>query len=634
MQNKIRSIILAIPRLIKRLIVMIVDCIIAIFAVWLAFYLRLGVFIPLFERLNEHYILPACIISIIIFLPIFLFFQLYNEIFRFSGSKTIVTVIKAVSLYIALYSTIFTVISVEGVPRTIGIIQPIIFLLLIICSRYFALFWLGNSNINHLNQNKKKRVLIYGANKEGRTFMSALSNNNDINIVGFLDDETSLHNNTINGLSVYNPLYIKNIITKKKIDQILMVLSQINKRRRTEIIDLLKDENISIRTLPSLSDITQGKIKINNLSIEDILGRDSVKPDKKLMQYDIANRVVLVTGSGGSIGSEICRQIYKQKPKKIVLFEQSEVALYNIFEELKSNDTLNKDDIEIVPFLGSICDEIVVSRLLKQMKPKTIFHAAAYKHVPIVEKNKFAGLMNNSIGTLVLAKAAIEAKVKKFILISSDKAVRPMNVMGASKRIAEMILQALSSKKHKTKFAIVRFGNVLNSSGSVVPLFKSQIKSGGPVTVTHPDITRYFMTINEASELVIQAGAMVEIQKKSEISSPVFILDMGDPIKIYDLAKIMINMSGLTVFNQITKKGDIQIKFTGIRPGEKLHEELLIGDTVYDTVHPKIKCASEDFLPWPELEKSLLKLLHYNDTGNQKMLIKHIKKLIPEYKIN
>lgn len=633
--NKIRSNIIAIPRLYKRLFVMIVDCIIAIFSVWFAFYLRIGIFIPLSERVNEYYAVPACVLAIVIFLPIFLFFKLYNEIFRFSGTQTIFTVIKAVSLYIAIYAIIFAVISVDGVPRTIGIIQPVIFLILIICSRYFALFWLGDMNINQSKQNKKTRALIYGADKDGRELMTALSDNSDINIVGFVDDQTKLQNNNINGLSVYNPLDIDKIITKKNINEIFIVLSRINRRRRNEIIHLLKGRNIKIRTLPSLSELAQGQINIddiNNLSIEDILGRDPVKPDSKLMQHDITNKVVLVTGAGGSIGSEICRQIYKQKPKKIILFEQNEFSLYTIFEELKKYADKNRNHIELIPLLGSVTDEIMIKRLLIEIKPETIYHAAAYKHVPLVERNKFEGLKNNVFGTLVLAEAAITAGVRKFILISSDKAVRPPNIMGASKRIAEMILQALSENQKKTIFAIVRFGNVLGSSGSVVPLFKSQIKSGGPVTVTHPKITRFFMTIFEAAELVIQTGAIVSIKKKQGYSSPIYLLDMGKPIKIYNLAKLMIELSGLTVFDKISRKGDIEIKFTGIRKGEKLYEELHISKEICKTSHPKIKYVNEEFLVWPELKKYLTNMTQAINNNNLKLVIESIETLVIGFK--
>jgi FlaA1/EpsC-like NDP-sugar epimerase len=627
--------ILELPRLIKCLIVITIDCFLTILAVWLAYYLRTGLFVPLMERFNEHYPLTACILAIIIFLPIFVIFKLYHEIFHFSGGKTLTKIIKAVALYAVIYVIIFTVIGVNGVPRTVGIIQPLIFMILIICSRFLALISFQNLNANQMKLNKKKRALIYGTDRYERELMIALSNNSEINIVGFLDDKTNLHNYKINGLNVYSPRDIKKIILQENIDEILLVLGKINSHRRNQIINLLSDENISIRTLPSYSDLIRGEIStndINNLSIEDILGRDQVKPDRKLMRRNITSKVVLVTGAGGSIGSEICQQIYNQKPKKIILLDQNELGLYNILEKLKANTNFNKNHINVIPILGSVTDNTLLKNILKRTKPETIFHAAAYKHVPIVENNVIQSIKNNVFGTLTLAQLAIKAGVKNFILISSDKAVRPSSVMGQSKRLGELILQALSQEQVKTKFAIVRFGNVLHSSGSVVPLFKRQISSRGPVTITHIDMTRYFMTINEASELVIQAGAMIENQKKLGTTSPIYILDMGKPIKIYDLAKIMIKLSGLSIFNRVTQKGDVEIKFIGIRPGEKMHEELVIGNTLRDTAHIKIKYASEEFLPWPKLNSGLLKISQAIETYNQKLAMLHLKKLVSSSK--
>lgn len=637
MENNIKLHILEMPRALKRLIVIIIDSTLAVFAVWFSYYLRTSEFIPILERFNEHYALPASVIAIVTFIPIFLVFKVYKTIFRYSGLKTLMTLVKAIIIYSFIYSTIFTVISVEGVPRTIGLIQPMIFLLLIILSRYFALSWLGDLSPNQDKKIQKKNALIFGAGTEGRELMMALSNNVEIKIIGFLDDDLELHDNQINGLNVYNPIDIKKIISEKQINEIFLVLKYVNRERRNDIVKLLRGENVIIRTLPSYSDVVQGRVTvndINDLSVEDILGRDPVKPNLKLLQRDITNKIVLITGAGGSIGREICHKTYNLNPKKLLLLDHSEIALYNILEDLKKLSPPHDKPIEIIARLGSITDQIFIQNFLRETQPETIYHAAAYKHVPIIENNKFQGIKTNTFGTLILAKSAISSGVKKFVFISSDKAVRPTNVMGATKRLAEMILQSLSEKQNKTFFAIVRFGNVLDSSGSVVPLFKSQIKSGGPLTVTHIDMMRYFMTISEAAELVIQAGAMTRSKKELGISAPIYLLDMGKPVKIYDLAKLMIELYGLTVFNEKTNKGDIKIKITSMRPGEKLYEELLIGEAIGDTSHPKIKYAEEVFLPWSELKKNLENISKAIEIEDLKTVMLHLKKLVSGFRRN
>jgi FlaA1/EpsC-like NDP-sugar epimerase len=616
--------ILALPRTVKRIIVMLVDGSLAVFAVWLAYYLRVGNFLPLWEKVNEHYALPACLIAVVASLPIFMMFGLYRTIFRYSGAPAMVAVGKAVAVYAVIYSTVFTAIGVDGVPRTIGLIQPILLLLLIGLSRFAARYWLGGMYIEQLRQGKKPRTLIYGAGSAGRELAAALAHNVDINLVGFLDDDPKLQGSQIRGLPVYNPNEIDNIIAKKSISEVMLALPRINRRRRNDILQAFRGKNVIVRTLPSYSDLVQGRVTVNDireLSIDDLLGRDAVTPDPLLMQTDIAGKIVLVTGAGGSIGSELCRQIHGQNPKKLLLFDHSEFALYAILEELKSVSAVHDNGIDIVACLGSVTDKARIEQLLKDTTPDTIFHAAAYKHVPLVEDNKFEGLKNNVFGTLVLSEAAIAAGVKKLVLISTDKAVRPTNVMGASKRLAEMVLQALSTTQKQTIFAMVRFGNVLDSSGSVVPLFRAQIKSGGPVTVTHPEVTRYFMTISEAAQLVIQAGALTKAPPKSGQAAPVYLLDMGVPVKIYDLARHMIDLSGLKVFDKATGDGDIEIKITGLRPGEKLYEELLIGDAASNSAHPKIKHADEAFLSWPDLNTNLSQVTKAIALGNQKAVM-------------
>jgi len=631
MELNIRLSVLGLPRIVKRIIAMGVDGGLAVFAVWLAYYLRVGNFLPLWERVNEHYALPACLIAVVVSLPIFMVFGLYRTIFRYSGTPAMVAVGKAVAVYAVIYSTVFTVVGIQGVPRTIGIIQPILLLLLIGLSRLAAQYWLGGMYIEQLRQGKKPRALIYGAGSAGRELAAALAHNIDINLAGFLDDDTKLQGSQIRGLPVYNPNEIDKIIAKKSISEVMLALPRISRRRRNDILQALRGKNVIVRTLPSYTDLAQGRVTVNDireLSIDDVLGRDAVAPDLELMQRDIAGKIVLVTGAGGSIGSELCRQIHAQNPKKLVLFDHSEFALYAILEELKSISAVNDSGIGIVACLGSITDKTRVGQLLKDITPDTIFHAAAYKHVPLVEDNKFEGLKNNVFGTLALSQAAIAAGVKKFVLISTDKAVRPTNVMGASKRLAEMVLQALSTTQKQTIFAMVRFGNVLDSSGSVVPLFRAQIKSGGPVTVTHEEVTRYFMTISEAAQLVIQAGAMTKAPPKSGQAAPVYLLDMGVPIKIYDLARHMIDLSGLTVFDKATGDGDIEIKITGLRPGEKLYEELLIGDAASDSAHPKIKHADEAFLPWSELNAELKRFLTAIETANTATTIRALSQLV------
>lgn len=607
-----RHFIIALPRLAKRLIVMLVDTLLAVVAVWLAFYLRVGDFLPLFTQTTEHFPLSAIIGAVTISTPIFMVMGLYRTVFRYSGGPALIAVGQACALYGLVFGTLFTVISINGVPRTIGIIQPMLLFILLAGSRVSARLWLGGLYDEQLKQNMMPRALIYGAGEAGRELAAALAHNISIKVVGFLDDDKSLHGRKIRGLNVYDPNTISNITRKKNISEVMLAMPSVGRQRRNKILSKLSMANIAVRTLPSYSDLARGRVTVNDireLSIDDILGRDIVTPDLELMNADINGKVVLVTGAGGSIGGELCKQIIKQKPSKLLLYEQSEFALYSILGLLET--TLQDYDADarcsLMPILGYVTNKNLLAKTFKKYNPHTIYHAAAYKHVPLVESNPFEGIQNNVFGTLFCAEAAIEADAKKFVLISTDKAVRPTNVMGASKRIAEMLLQAFTEQKVSTIFAMVRFGNVLDSSGSVVPLFRDQIKSGGPVTVTHMHVTRYFMTISEAAQLVIQAGAMTQ-SKSLKNSAPLYLLDMGSPIKIYDLAKRMIELSGLSLISDENSDGDIEINITGLRPGEKLHEELLIGEAAINTPHPKIKVASEAFLRWDTLRDHLEQL--------------------------
>jgi len=611
MDNSLHSLILGLPRPAKRAIVMVVDAGVAVFSVWIAFYLRLGYFQPLFEERDGLSLLPAIIVAVVVSTPIFIIFGLYRTIFRYSGAPAVLAVTKAVAVYGVIFASVFTLVGVTGVPRTIGLLQPVVLFLFIALSRFVARFWLGGMYMERLRQGNKPRALIYGAGEAGRELAAALSHSHVTNVIGFLDDDPKLHGSQIRGLPVYSPSDIAAITSKKRVVEVMLALPRISRRRRGEILQSLRGQNLAVRTLPSYSDLAEGRVTVNDireLSISDILGRDMVAPDQALMRRDIANKIVMVTGAGGSIGSELCRQIFAQNPKKLVLFDHSEYALYAILQELQSKITPEKAGVELTAILGSVTDKPRLEQLFLASAPDTVFHAAAYKHVPLVEDNMFEGIKNNLFGTLVLSQAAIDAGVKKFVLISTDKAVRPTNVMGASKRLAELVLQALSTTQNKTIFAMVRFGNVLDSSGSVVPLFRQQIKSGGPVTVTHPDVTRYFMTISEAAQLVIQAGAMTAKKPKTGQAAPVYLLDMGEPVKIYDLARQMIELSGLTVYDEATGDGDIEIKITGLRPGEKLYEELLIGEAASDSPHPKIKFAEENFVPWRDLDADLTRM--------------------------
>ena len=515
--------------------------------------------------------------------------------------------------------------AVEGIPRSVILINWTVVLMTIGGSRFFIRWLLSESNVNN-GLLKKKNVLIYGAGSAGRELCTALYHSKEYKPVAFVDNSVELYHKSVNGLVVFNEDDTTGLIEKHKIKEVLLAIPSITRSRRSEIISGLEPFPVVVRSLPSLTELAQGKVSINDLleiDLRDLLGREPVKPNTSLLKTNITNRVVLVSGAGGSIGSELCRQIVSLKPKTIVLFDISEPSLYLINQELLNIDIPN---VEIVPILGSVGDRERIEYIYNYYAVQTIYHAAAYKHVPLVEFNPSQGILNNSIGTMIAAKAAIAANVDTFVLVSTDKAVRPTNVMGASKRIAELVLQALDRGHHDTCFTMVRFGNVLDSSGSVIPLFKKQIKSGGPVTVTHSNVMRYFMTIPEAVELVIQSGAMSE-------GGEVFVLDMGEPIRIYDLAVKMIQLSGLVVLDKNNPKGDIEIQYTGLRPGEKLYEELLVDGRFGLTKNKLIRRAEEGMIDWNELEPMLTEIeeasKNIQDSDDNKKLYQLIKKLVP-----
>lgn len=586
--------ILDLPRVAKRIIALLVDASLCVLSVWLAYYLRLGEFVALSGNA-----LIAAGASVAVALPVFIVSGLYRAIFRYSGWPALVTVARAVTIYGLIYATMFTAVGFPEVPRTVGIIQPILVLLFVGASRSFARLWLGDQYQNILRKLSRPKVLIYGAGSSGRQLAAAMANSHEMQVVGFLDDDFSIHGRVLNGQRIYSPNDLQNLVTTHHVSTVLLAIPNIGRKRRNEILSQIRNAQVSVRTLPSVTDLAQGKVSVTDLrelDIDDLLGREPVAPDEMLMNRTISKKVVLVTGAGGSIGSELCRQIMAIKPAKLLLIEQSEFALYSIHQELEAQ--ISERDVVLVPLLASVQDAGRMREIMAVWRPDTVYHAAAYKHVPLVEHNPCEGIRNNVQGTLCIAQAALKHEVKDFVLISTDKAVRPTNIMGASKRLAEMTLQALAASQPSTKFSMVRFGNVLDSSGSVVPKFRQQIREGRALTLTHPEITRYFMTIPEAAQLVIQAGAMAQ-------GGEVFVLDMGQSVKIMDLARRMIELSGLSVRDEQNPDGDIPIEVTGLRPGEKLFEELLIGDDPLQTSHPRIMRAQDDFIAWDDLQKRL-----------------------------
>ena len=619
--NRLIIPLLGLPRSIKITIVICVDLSLCVLTVWVAYYLRLGTFLAL----SQVSLIPI-VVSILLAIPIFIAFGLYRAIFRYNGLPALSTVGAAICLYGLLYTSIFTAIGISGVPRTIGIIQPILLLIFVCGSRVVARFWLSQYHQRNVKNSKYQRILIYGAGEAGQQLARAISGNLEMKILGFLDDDNRLHGHVLDGKTIYNPNNLQQLSEKLKVNDVLFAMPSVKRERRNEILKQLQEAQLSVRTLPSVSDLAQGKFTVSDLrelDIDDLLGREIVSPQKKFLEKNIKDKVVMVTGAGGSIGSELCRQVSRLQPNTLLLIEQNEFALYIIHEELEQSF----DDIKIIPLLASVQDKNRMNEILSTWRPHILYHAAAYKHVPLVEHNLSEGIKNNVFGTLVTAQAAIANEIQNFVLISTDKAVRPTNLMGASKRLSEMILQSLAAKSSVTRLSMVRFGNVLGSSGSVVPKFRQQIKDGGPITITHPDITRFFMTIPEASQLVIQAGVMAR-------GGDVFVLDMGKPVKIMELAERMIELSGLSVKNEQNPHGDIEIEITKLRPGEKLFEELLIGNKPVLTSHPQIMKAHEKFPDWNILEKEIKTLTFALQSNDVRILRELMERLVVEYDPN
>ena len=610
-----RNTLINLSRFQKQLVLLVFDSVALVAILLASFSIRLGyLYVPGSDLV--WVVLATPFIAV----PVFVRFGLYRAVIRYIGFKALWSIVQAVSLYALLWSLIGFMASVDGIPRSVILINWLLGIVIIGGSRMVGRWLLSGGQ-----DEKMTRVIIYGAGSAGRQLSIALTQSAEYRPVAFVDDNLQLQRQSINGIEVFSRKDLDRLVEKKNATEVLLAMPSISRIQRNEIIHFLEPYKLLVRSLPGVSDLAQGKVKVADLrevSIKDLLGRDSVAPNEKLLKIKISDKVVMVTGAGGSIGSELCRQILFLKPKQLILFEISEYALYQIEREL---DEIGMPYADIFPILGSVQDRGRLEKICKHFGVQTIYHAAAYKHVPLVEHNNSEGVLNNTFGTKIVAEVAIDAKVETFVLVSTDKAVRPSNTMGATKRVAELILQALSDQDHSTCFTIVRFGNVLDSSGSVIPLFKKQIKDGGPITVTDTNMVRYFMTIHEAVQLVIQAGAMCK-------GGDVFVLDMGEPVGIYDLATRMIQLSGLHVLDDDNPDGDIEIKCIGLRPGEKLYEELLVGDNTSETDNPLILRAKEAMLDWVVLKPILDQLHEATKKSDQEKIRELLIEIVPDFK--
>jgi FlaA1/EpsC-like NDP-sugar epimerase len=601
MFNKVADHLLALPRPAKRSLAIVLDSTVCMACVWLALALRL----ENWASVVAVQLLPTAV-AVGMAIPIFAVLGAYRAIFRYSGSAVLMSLTKACVVFGTLYLLCFTIVGMPGIPRSLGINVPILLFVFVGGSRLLARYWLGGRYLGFLNRKALPQVVIYGAGAAGQQLAATLEKSREMVLRAFVDDSPHLQGASLNGLVIYSFESLVELVEERGVTDLLLAMPSMGRTRRSEIVRSVQALKLPlhVRTVPDLMDLARGKVPIQDLhelDIEDLLGRDPVPPQQDLLHQNTTGKVVLVTGAGGSIGSELCRQIAALEPHTLLLVEVSEYALYTIHHELQHKH--GDKPLRLLPLLASVCDETRMDEIMRTWKPDTVYHAAAFKHVPLVEHNPAEGIRNNVFGTLTTARAAAKHGVSDFVLISTDKAVRPTNIMGASKRVAEMVLQGLAQDTwHQTCFSMVRFGNVLGSSGSVVPLFRQQIRRGGPVTLTHADITRYFMTIPEAAQLVVQAGAMAA-------GGEVFVLDMDEPVKIIDLARRMIELSGRTIRDEAHPHGDIEIKITGLRPGEKLYEELLIGDNPSPTSHAGIMKAHDDALTMDVLT------MHLNELG-------------------
>jgi FlaA1/EpsC-like NDP-sugar epimerase len=702
------------PRLLKRAVLLFADVVLLIAALWASFSLRLGVwYSPLAvsggAKSSQYFSsmfpsLPSMpdvawlfLAAPVLGIPVFIRFGLYRAIVRFLGYRAIWSVIQAVSLYALLWASLALISGVQGIPRSVVLINALVALVFVggarMAMRYVLL--LGESAQKKAEGKPKTRVMIFGAGNAGRQLARSMLESRRFHLCGFADDERQLQGRDLMGVPVLVPENLVDFVERCKVQELLLAIPSATRETRRAILERLQVLPVRVRTLPDLADVIGGRVSVGDLQeldIDDLLGRLPAQPDVELLQSQITRKVVMVTGAGGSIGSEMCRQVLRYRPKVLLLVELNEFALYAIHREmlefarrLEEEAAQGSEGVgirlvpRILPILGTVQSPKRMSELMNTWQPDVVYHAAAYKHVPMVEHNPAEGLKNNVFGTLIAARAAIEAKVPNFVLISTDKAVRPTNIMGASKRLAEMTLQALAAEtapeweclnepkiqlENQTHFSMVRFGNVLGSSGSVVPLFREQIAAGGPITLTDAEVTRYFMSIPEAAQLVMQAGALsgsprdsvarddgkggvtarraqpdAAVHREADLTTAaggptpaeVFVLDMGGPVKILDLAKRMVELSGLRVKDEACPQGDIEIEITGLRPGEKRYEELLIGDNPLSTAHPRILKAREEFLPWTELQPQLRALRIATDNNDIEAIRGLLEKLVVGY---
>ncbi|MDM8349787.1 nucleoside-diphosphate sugar epimerase/dehydratase [Pseudomonas sp. sp1636] len=645
--EKLRSRLVKLPRRHKRLIQVSMDVVLVWLALWLAFVVRLGDTKSIEPFAGHAWLF---VVAPLIAIPMFVRFGMYRAVMRYFGNDALLAIVKAVTLSALILA--LAVYWYQGAPKLIPRSMVINYwwlsLLLIgglrlVMRQYFMGDWYSPEQPTRLKGRDASlpKVAIYGAGAAGNQLIAALRLGRGMRPVAFIDDDPNIANRVIAGLRVYTSRHIQQLIDETGADEILLAIPSASRVRRREILGLLEQYPLHVRSIPGFMDLASGRVKVDDVQevdIADLLGRDAVPPQQALFERCIRGQVVMVTGAGGSIGSELCRQIVTTGPTTLLLFEHSEFNLYSIHSELEQRIRRESLPVRLVPILGSIRNAGRLFDVMRTWAVNTVYHAAAYKHVPMVEHNIAEGVLNNVLGSTLTAQAAVKAGVEHFVLISTDKAVRPTNVMGSTKRLAEMILQALSAEPapvlfkddegvhrvNKTRFTMVRFGNVLGSSGSVIPRFYDQIRRGGPVTVTHPNITRYFMTIPEAAQLVIQAGAMGQ-------GGDVFVLDMGQPVKIVELAEKMIHLSGLSVRSSKNPHGDISIEFTGLRPGEKLYEELLIGDNVSPTDHPMIMRANEECLSWEVFKKVLADLLNAVDKDDYDRVRQLLRETVSGY---
>ena len=591
MKNSLILKFLSAPRPVKRLISVTYDALAIVLSFYLAYALRLGR-----VSIDVDRALLLCLgFTLLVSIVTFIRMGLYRAILRYMTQNAIVTIFTGI-LISSLAMTLSAFFLHAFLPRSVPIIFVFTTLILIGLPR------LAFRNVVKMVTPKGDiKVIIYGAGETGNNLATQLQLGGEFNPVAFVDDNERLHGSVLSGLAVHHPHRLATLIEQYGVTRILLALGNINRQERVRIIRYLEPLLVQVQTIPPITDIVRGVARINelrNIQIEDLLGRDPVEPDVLLMSKNTSGKVVMVTGAGGSIGSELCRQLIKLRPQKIILFEQNEFNLYRIEKELSAIQAGSEYLVELVALLGSVQNPPLLDMVMRQFDVHSVYHAAAYKHVPMVEQNIIEGVKNNLFGTKNAAEAALRNNVKNFVLVSTDKAVRPTNIMGASKRLAELVLQDLASRSSKTIFSMVRFGNVLDSSGSVVPRFREQISKGGPITVTHKDIVRYFMTISEAAQLVIQSASIAQ-------GGDVFVLDMGEPVKILDLAREMALLSGYSIKDEHNPNGDIEIVFTGLRAGEKLFEELLCGENCEGTVHPRILRAQEKKISASALESLL-----------------------------